>query len=105
LHKLEAPRRSTVYRIDYSAGELSQCVQVKCVKNDQGDSAIRNNLLMGQVLIASEQNLEALGFTQAQQLAILLARPAHVVDAPDIMTDQAVPQLVRQILVEEYLQG
>lgn len=53
-----------------------------------------------QILIAGHQHVEALGFAQLQQLTVLFARPTHMVDASDIVTCQALPQLVRQVFVE-----
>ena len=53
-----------------------------------------------QILIAGHQNVEALGSAQLQQLTVLFARPTHVVGASDIVTCQALPQLVRQVFVE-----
>jgi hypothetical protein len=97
---LKTPRHSTADRIDYPAGDLSQRVQVERVQIDHGDVAIRYALSVNQILIAGHQNVEALSFAQLQQLTVLFARPTHVGEASDIVTCQALPQLVRQVFVE-----
>jgi hypothetical protein len=58
-------------------------------------------LLVGEVLIASEKNLEPCGLSGPKQLTICGSIPTHRVCGADQMPAKVAPQFPRDILVEQ----
>ena len=95
-------------RIDGAADAVDireQDIQEVGAEHDQGNPAMRQILLIPDVLIGGDEYLEPGRLTGGQQIAVVQLRPTHAGGMDGIMTDEKASQTCGNILVEQDLQA
>lgn len=73
----------------------------RCAKNDDGNGARGQVLLVPKTSVRGYQDFESGVFRRCEQLAVLESRPPKIVRGGDFMPDKVMPKRRRRALVEE----